>query len=137
MSASDISFGRPFDFSMSGRMLGQSPRADATVQVQGAMTLDPYADRYAVRGLDLRVVGVLPAVRANTFTVRGDVDVDAEAGTMEVNGLAIAFQGDIGLSMPLTGVDAQIAVPRLRANVELDEVSLERAAIKTSGRMDN
>lgn len=137
LSASDISFGRPFDFSMSGRMLGQSPRADATVQVQGAMMLDPYADRYAVRGLDLRVAGVLPSVRANAFTVRGDADVDAEARTVDVTGLAVAFQGDIGLSMPLTGVDAQITVPRLRANVALDDISLEKAAIKTSGRMDN
>lgn len=137
MSASDISFGRPFDFSMSGRMLGQSPRADATVQLQGAMMLDPYADRYAVQGLDLRVAGVLPSVRANTFTVRGDVDVDAEARVLDINGLAVAFQGDVGLSMPLTGVDAQITVPRLRANVALDEISLDKAVVKTSGRMDN
>lgn len=137
MSASDISFGRPFDFSMSGRMLGQSPRADATVQLQGAMMLDPYADRYAVQGLDLRVAGVLPSVRANTFTVRGHVDVDAEARVLDINGLAVAFQGDIGLSMPLTGVDAQITVPRLRANVALDEISLDKAVVKTSGRMDN
>src|SRR5690606_8992708 len=50
---------------------------------------------------------------------------------------AVAFQGDIGLSMPLTGVDAQITVPRLRANMALDDITLERAAIKTSGRMDN
>lgn len=137
LSASDISFGRPFDFSMSGRMLGQNPRADATVQVQGSMTLDPYADRYAVRGLDLRVAGVLPSVKANTFTVRGDADVDAGARTVDVSGLAAAFQGDIGLSVPLTGVDAQITVPRLKAGFALDEISLEKAVAKASGRMDN
>lgn len=137
LSASDISFGRPFDFSMSGRMLGQSPRADATVQMQGAMMLDPHADRYAVQGLDLRVAGVLPSVRANTFTVRGNADVDAQAKTVDINGLAVAFQGDIALSMPLTGVDAQITVPRLRANMALDDISLEKAVIKTSGRMGN
>src|SRR5690606_11780350 len=64
-------------------------------------------------------------------------DVDAEARVLDINGLAVAFQGDIGLSMPLTGVDAQITVPRLRANVALDEISLDKGVVKTSGRMDN
>src|SRR5690606_35911724 len=106
------------------------------VQVQGAMTLDPYADRYAVHDLDLRVAGVLPSVRANTFTVRGDAAFEAQTDTLDITGLAVVFQGDIGLSTPLTGVDAQVTIPRLKTNMAFDEISLEKAAIKTSGRMD-
>ncbi len=137
LSASDISFGRPFDFTLSGRILGQSPRADATVQVQGAMMLDPYAERYAVRNLDLRVVGVLPSVRANTFAVRGDAAFDAALAAIDVSGLTVAFQGDIALATPLTGVEAQISAPKLAANLRKDELTLEKIGIKATGRMDS
>lgn len=137
LSASNISFGQPFDFTASGRILGQSPRADATVQLQGAMSLDPHAGRYAIGNLDLRVAGVLPSVRANQFTVRGNADFDAGASAINVSGLAVAFQGDIALSTPLTGVDAQITAPRLRARFGETELALEKLGIKASGRMDN
>jgi len=137
LSASNISFGESFDFNLSGRVLGQNPRADATVQLQGAMLLDPRAASYAVRNLDLRVAGVLPSVRANTFSVRGNAAYDAAAGAIDVGGLAIAFQGDIGLSTPLTGVEAQISAPRILANPARDQLTLEKLGVKVTGRMDN
>lgn len=135
MSARGIALDEPFDFSLSGRMLGQSPRADATIQMQGRLTVAPYAERYAVKGLDLRVAGVLPSVKATTFTVRGDAAYDAARGALQVSGLNLVFQGDMALTTPMTGVDAQLNVPTLNADMRQGTIELEKSVVKASGRM--
>ena len=135
LSASGIAFDQPFDFSLSARVLGQSPRADATVQAQGAMRFDPYGEVYAVRDLDLRVAGVLPSVKANTFTARGNASFDARAQAVDVTQLALVFQGDVALATPLTGVEAQIGAPRLSANLASGQLQLEKVVLKALGRI--
>ncbi|GAA5232492.1 AsmA family protein [Verticiella sediminum] len=137
IAASGITLGQPFDVAVAGRVLGQSPRVDANVQVQGRLLVNPYAQRYAVHGLDLRMAGMLPSVRANSFALRGDVSLNLAEDDLDLTGLSAAFQGDLALPTPLSGVDAQVSAPRMALDLEGNLLQLDKVAAKVSGRADN
>lgn len=137
ISASGITLGQPFDASVSARVLGQSPRLDANVQAQGRLLMNPSAGRYGVHGLDLRMTGMLPAVKANSFALRGDAGLDVGTGEVNLTGLSAAFQGDVALARPLTGVDAQLTVPRLALDLQDEMLQVDQVAAKATGRVDN
>lgn len=133
-SASGIALGEPFAFNVSGRMLGQQPRADATIQAQGRMTLAPDAGAYAVQALDLRVAGMLPGVRANTFSMRGNVSFNTHTQALDVSSLIAAFQGDVALATPLTSVEANLSAPQLMVDLAHDLIKLEKLSFKAQGK---
>lgn len=133
-SASQISLARPFNFTMSARILGQAPRADANIQGQGQLELNPMLQRYAVGNLDMRINGVLPSVRANNVTVRGNASFSAWRQTLEASNLSLVFQGDVAANPPLSGVDAQLTAPKLAANLANGQINLQQLTFKATGR---
>lgn len=135
VSATGIAAGEAFDVNAAARLLGQSPRADATVQLQGRLGIEAAQGRYALRGLDLRMAGVLPSVRANAFGARGDVTYAADSGTLTLANVAVGFQGDLAFATPLTNVDAQLTAPQLVLDLPGERVEVEGLAGKAQGRM--
>ncbi|MGE4336863.1 MAG: AsmA family protein [Pigmentiphaga sp.] len=134
--ATGIALGSPFDFSLSGRLLGQQPRADASLQLQGRFTLVPAQSRYRASGFELRLDGVLPSMKANTLALRGTVDVDLEEGSLAARDLALIFQGDVALAAPLQGLDLQVHVPQLFHQWREGRLALESGALQAKGQLD-
>ncbi|MBU4613051.1 AsmA family protein [Achromobacter sp. GG226] len=135
VSATGIATGKAFDVSAAARLLGQSPRADATVQVQARLGVDAAEGRYSLRNLDLRMAGVLPSVKANAFGARGDAAYDAQSGTLTLNSVSVGFQGDLALATPLTNVDAQLVLPQLVLDTQGDRLAIEGLVGKAQGRL--
>lgn len=136
-SAKGIAFDAPFEFAVSGRVLGQSPRADATVQASGRMRVDLESRLYAVQGLELRVAGMLPDIRANAFSVRGNAQYRTRTRELDMTGLAVTFQGDVALATPLTGVDASLSLPQASINLSDGAVALEKLSAKAQGKLND
>lgn len=128
--------GVPFGFDLSARVLGQSPRVDATFQSQGTLTVDPQRQFFAVKGLDLKATGVLPpSIRATALTARGDVAYDGQRQAIDAAGVAVVFQGDVAGRRPLTGVDLRLEAPRLNAGLAEGRLQVEKLALSAQGRL--
>lgn len=136
-AAKGLALDTPFEFDVSGRVLGQNPRADATIQLQGRMQISAATSTYALQGLDMRVTGMLPGVRANAFSLRGNVEYEGRARRLEVTNLSLSFQGDIALATPLTGVDAALSVQRFQTVLAGDVLHVRKLAVKGQGRAND
>lgn len=134
--ARGIALERPFEFSLSGRLLGQKPRADAALQLQGRFTLAPAEGRYRASGFELRLDGVLPSVKANALALRGTVDVDLHEASLAARDLALIFQGDVALAAPLQGLDLQLHVPQLSHQWRDGRLLLESGKLQAKGQLD-
>jgi len=125
---------RPFEFSVSARVLGQTPRVDASVQSQGRLTFDPAAKRVSVKGLDFKAMGVLPSIRATALTARGEIAYDGLRESIDASGVSVSFQGDVAGTRPLTGVDARLEVPRLMAGLSEGQLQVEKLSLSSQGK---
>ncbi|WP_296556226.1 AsmA family protein [Pigmentiphaga sp.] len=125
----------PFDMDLSARVLGQSPRVDATVQVQGRLTVDPERQFFSAKGFDLKATGVLPSIRATALTAQGDIAYDGLRQAIDASGVSIAFQGDVAGSRPLSGVDLRLEAPRLNAGVAEGRVQVEKLSLSAQGKL--
>lgn len=125
----------PFDMDLSARVLGQSPRVDATVQVQGRLTVDPEQRFFSAKGFDLKATGVLPSIRATALTAQGDLAYDGQRQAIDASGVSVAFQGDVAGSRPLSGVDLRLDAPRLNAGLAEGRVQVEKLSLSAQGKL--
>ncbi|MDX3905846.1 MAG: AsmA family protein [Pigmentiphaga sp.] len=125
----------PFDFRVSARVLGQSPRVDATVQSEGRLTFDPGSRAFSVEGFDLKASGVLPSVRATALTARGDLAYDGQRQAIDASGVSVVFQGDVAGNRPLTGVDLRVEAPRLTAGLAEGRLRAEKLSLSAQGKL--
>jgi len=125
----------PFDMDLSARVLGQSPRVDATVQVQGRLTVDPEQRFFSAKGFDLKATGVLPSIRATALTAQGDLAYDGQRQAIDASGVSVAFQGDVAGSRPLSGVDLRLDAPRLNAGLAEGRVQVEKLSLTAQGKL--
>jgi AsmA protein len=133
-STGRVTFNQPFNFTMSGHLAGGDPRMDAGITGQVMLTLDPSAHRYAAQDMDLRLKGQLPDAKAQSLSARGNLAYDGNTGAVNVSALEVVFQGDVTRpDLPMTGVDASIAMPKLSIDPFKNHLQIDRLAIRAKG----
>lgn len=131
-----VTFNQAFNATISAHIEGGNPRMDAQFAGQGMLTLDPAARRYGARNLDIRVNGQLPGVQAKTLTARGNVAFNSVESALDVSGLEVLLQGAVTHpSMPVSGLDVSVVVPRLSAHPNKSELLLEKLTVRATGAM--
>lgn len=134
--ARGIALGQPFDVSLGGRILGQTPRADAALQAQARVTLQSQRQQVAIQGLDIRLDGVLPSVKATALNLKANLLADLAQSRLQATDLSVVLQGDVAMAPPLQGLDLQVSVPALDYAWDGTAVVLQRLALKAQGRLD-
>ncbi len=134
--AQGIQLGQPFNFSASGRVLGQNPRADANLQVQAQMRIGPHAEQFAFSQLQLRMDGVLPSLKAKQLALSGAGQLDLPGSRLQLQDVALALQGDVALATPLNGLDLQLEVPEASVGWADGELALHGVSGKAQGLLD-
>ncbi|AOB29803.1 hypothetical protein AKI39_02530 [Bordetella sp. H567] len=126
----------PFDASLSAHVAGATPRFDADIAGKATVRMNPQAQRYEVRGLDLKASGQLPRANARNLTARGDLAYDGQAGAVDAGGLELVFQGDIAdIDGGTAAVDASLAAERLRVDPRSGAVQAAKVAVRAKGTL--
>lgn len=125
---------RPFDLSLSAHVLGESPKVDATLQLQTTAEFDAGFQKFAARKLDFKLAGSVPEVRADALSVRGSFGYDLAKSAFDVSNLSLAFQGDVAGGTPLTGIDARIEAQTLSASPAEGKLTVDRLAVTATGK---
>lgn len=125
---------RPFDVNLSAHVLGQSPKVDATLQVQTTAEFDAGFKKFAARKLDFKLAGTVPDVRATALSVRGSFGYDVVKSAFDATNLSVAFQGDVAGRTPLTGIDARVEAQTLSAAPADGKLTIERMTLAATGK---
>jgi AsmA protein len=131
-----VTFGQPFDVSMSARLQGGDPRIDAGLTGQALLTLDPTKDHYSAQRMDLRMDGQLPRAQAKSLAARGNLAYNGSTGKLDIAGLEVVFQGDWqNPARPVTNMEASIAMPKLLIDPHKRELQIEKLAVRAKGAL--
>ncbi|ARP79876.1 hypothetical protein CAL12_02920 [Bordetella genomosp. 8] len=126
----------PFDASVSAHVQGANPRVDTDIAGKAVVRLDPEAQRYEVRGLDLKVSGQLPDANARNLTARGNLNYDGKSGVLDANAIELVFQGDIAnVEGGTASADASLAAERLRADPASGAILASKVAVRAKGTL--
>ncbi|OZI26181.1 hypothetical protein CAL26_02220 [Bordetella genomosp. 9] len=126
----------PFDASVSAHVQGANPRFDTDIAGKAVVRLDPEAQRYEVRALDLKVSGQLPDANARNLTARGNLGYDGKTGALDANAIELVFQGDIAnVEGGTASADASLAAERLRADPASGAILASKLTIRAKGTL--
>ncbi|CAM3642608.1 AsmA domain-containing protein [Bordetella sputigena] len=126
----------PFDASVSAHVQGANPRFDTDIAGKATVRMNPQAQRYEVRGLDLKASGQLPDADARNLTARGNLTYDGQTGAVDASGIEVVFQGDIAnVDGGTASVDASLAAERLRADPASGAIQTSKVAVRAKGTL--
>ncbi len=108
-----VTFDQPFDVSVTGRLEGARPKANAAVNIQGLVKLDPVTKLYTARNLEANVRGVVGDVDVQTGTLTGDFSVDSFAHALTGSGIDLTVQGKGAKGTGLRSLDMKLTAPKL------------------------
>lgn len=130
-----MTFDQPFEVSMRGALKGEDPRADATVEAQALVKVDPLLETYSAQKLNLSVSGAVGPLDAKTVTLRGNVVYDGYSRMLDARGVEMLVQGDLQTDRQIQDLDASLTMPRLKIDQTYAEFNIERMSFRATGAL--
>lgn len=121
-----VALATPFDLASDFEVSASAPKVDAKVKLQGNFMADVESKHFAAQKLDAVVKGNIADVQDADIRLTGDVDARPENMEFLVNGLKLAFSGQLADAKLV----ADFAAPKLV--VRQDEVSGDKAELAFS-----
>lgn len=128
-----MTFDQPFDVSMQGKLQGEEPRADATVEGQAQVKIDPLLETYSAQRLNLLVSGLLGPLDANTVALRGNFAYNGYSRMVDASGVEMQVQGAVEGEQPIHALNASLTMPRLKIDQAHSEFNVERMSFRATG----
>lgn len=126
----------PFEASLSAHVEGARPQFNADIAGKAMVRMNPQAQRYELRALDLKAAGQLPGANARNLTARGDLAYDGQTGAVDASTLEVVFQGEVAdVDGGTANVDASIAAERLRTDPRNGSIQAAKVAVRAKGSL--
>ncbi|HTJ99167.1 MAG TPA: AsmA family protein [Bordetella sp.] len=126
----------PFDASLSAHLQGDTPRFNTDIAGKVTVRMNPQAQRYELRKLDLKASGQLPGANARNLTARGDLAYDGQSGAVDAGGLELVFQGDVAdVDGGTASVDASLAAEKLSVDPRSGAIQAAKVAVRAKGAL--
>lgn len=134
----DIKTGRitsdqAFDVVLKGRLSGDEPQADASIDAQAMLQFNPERKTYSAQRLSVQMAGRLPGFDAKQVSLRGNLGYSAYAQTLNVSSLELLASGNIDGDHPIQNFNASLVVPQLDFNRSQMDLQLEKLALRVRG----
>lgn len=125
-----MTFGQPFDVTLSAALKGESPVADASVSGQAQVKLDPQQRSYSAQRLTLQVAGQLADLQAQALSVRGNLAYDGASRMLDASQLEWRLEGSLAGEQPIEGLDISLTVPKFKVDRSRLEFATEKLALR-------
>ncbi|WP_041709598.1 AsmA family protein [Advenella kashmirensis] len=125
-----VTFDQPFDVSVTGNLEGARPVANASVNIQGLVKLDPVTKLYSARNLEANIKGVVGDVDVQTGTLTGDFEVDSFAHALTGSGIDLTISGKGAKGTGLRNLDMSLAAPKLNFDSTAPLLQMTNFAVK-------
>lgn len=128
-----MTFNQAFDVALKGKLIGESPLADANVDGQALIKFNPDQQTYSAQKLNLVVAGKLGPLQAKAVTLRGNLAYSAYSEMFSASGVELVVQGDVDGPTPIKGLDSSLTVPQLKVDRSQAEFQVEKLAYRAKG----
>ncbi|HLU03106.1 MAG TPA: AsmA family protein [Advenella sp.] len=125
-----VTFDQPFDVSVTGNLEGARPVANASVNIQGLVKLDPVTKLYSARNLEANIKGIVGDVDVQTGTLTGDFEVDSFAHALTGSGIDLTISGKGAKGTGLRNLDMSLAAPKLNFDSTAPLLQMTNFAVK-------
>jgi AsmA protein len=129
-----MTYDQAFDVTLRGRLLGGSPSADARVEAQALLRLDPNARTYTAQKINVQLLGRLAELDKGTVSLRGNLDYSGTARTFAANGLELGVQGNWKGPKPVSDLKATLSAPQLSLDQRESQLKVEKLALRMTGQ---
>lgn len=129
-----MTYNQAFDVTLKGRLLGVAPTADAQVEAQALLRLDPNVRNYTAQKINVQISGRLADLDKGAVTLKGNLAYSGTARTFAANGLELGVQGGWIGSKPISDIKATLSVPQLRLDQRQSELKVEKLALRATGK---
>lgn len=129
-----MTFGQSFDVIFKGLLRGNSPAADATLEGQMLLQLEPQLKRYIAQRINVSLIGQIGAYHATNATFRGNVELLTLTEDLRARQVEIITQGrwqDQSLTLNKTNLSLTVAQLNLKRN--LDILNTNKLKLRASG----
>ncbi|MGB3287769.1 MAG: AsmA family protein [Burkholderiaceae bacterium] len=128
-----MTFDQAFDVALKGKLIGDAPVADASIDGQALVKFNPEQQAYSAQKLNLVVAGRLGPLQAKAVTLRGNLAYSAYSEMFSASGVELAVQGDVDGPNPIKGLDTILTVPQLKVDRSQAELQVEKLAYRAKG----
>ncbi|NLY63920.1 MAG: AsmA family protein [Alcaligenaceae bacterium] len=132
-----VTFDQPFDIALSAQLLGNKPVADAQLNIQGQLKLDPVTKLYSAQKLELALKGQLGSINASNATLRGSFNIDSFVHAITGTGMELLVAGTGMEGSSLKTLDLSVTAPKLNFDSSAPLLLLENFAFKGSAQNIN
>lgn len=130
-----MTFDQAFEVSMSGDLQGEDPLADAKVEGQALVKIDPLLETYSAQKLNLLVTGVVGPLDAQTISLRGNFAYNGYSRMVDASGVEMQVQGATKGQQPVQDLNASLTMPRLKVDQTHSEFNIEKMSLRATGSL--
>ncbi len=131
-----MTFGQPFDVIFKGHLLGDQPVADATLEGQMLLQLEPHLYRYNAQKMNINLVGTVGPYRAQSATLRGGLEMLTHTEDLRARQLELVSQGQWhDDQLQLNKVQFSLNTAQLNVKRNLQVLQTERLQLRASGAL--
>ncbi|HUH60724.1 MAG TPA: AsmA family protein [Candidimonas sp.] len=132
-----MTFDQAFDVAFKGKLVGDFPVADASLQGQALVKVNPEQHIYSAQKLNVQVNGKLGGLQARSATLRGNLAYSAYSEMFDASGVEFAVQGEVDGEKPIKNLNMSLVVPQLKIDRGQAELRVDQLIYRATGeRLD-
>lgn len=129
-----MTFDQPFDVIFKGILKGDKPVADATLEGQTVLKLEPQLKRYIAQRMNVSLVGQVGSYYASSASFRGDVELLTLTEDLRAKQIEILTQGRWqDASFTLNKANLSLTAAQLNLKRNLDILNTNKLRIRATG----
>ncbi len=125
-----MTFDQAFTVALKGKLEGGNPLADADIDAQAVLKLNPERRSYVAQKLNVQVVGEIADFQTKTLSLKGNLAYDAYLRLFNASSLEVVAQGERVGDEPIKGIDISLLVPKLKVDRSAAELQVEKLAYR-------
>lgn len=130
-----MTFDQAFDVAMKGKLVGDFPVADANIEGQALVKINPDQQTYSAQKINVQVNGKLGQLEAKSATLRGNLAYSAYSEMFSASNVEFIVQGDVVGDTPIKNLETSLIAPQLKVDRSQAELQVEKLAYRAKGNL--
>ncbi len=130
-----MTFNQAFDMAFKGHLIGEYPKADAGLNGQALILINPNEHTYSAQKLNLQINGKLGDLQAKPAVVRGNLAYNSFSQQLNVANLDVQVKGSLDGATKVENLETSLTVPQLKMDRSQAELRVEKLTYRARGKL--
>uniref|UniRef100_UPI00333EBC80 AsmA family protein n=1 Tax=Castellaniella defragrans TaxID=75697 RepID=UPI00333EBC80 len=129
-----VTYDQPFDVSIKGDLVGQSPVLDAHFEAQALLRLNSAARGYGAQKINVQLTGRVDDLDKAAAGLKGNLAYSGTERLFSAGNLELTVSGDMLGAHPVSGLKITLSAPQIRLDQRNTELQIDKLALRASGK---